>query len=321
MAKVAGTILWAPMAKLNALQSRHCSQHPLTLRDAVCLARQVCQSSPRGIGVLSLWSEYGTTLRALLPYTMLYFAVYEQLKQLARGYFYEDQDHAGEFRNRNNSALQRGHRPPTEGTPSPLGLGTYMSCVAGAVAISSTICHSASALTKQFKEFFYRRHATTPAPSSSVAGVTQPHSSTDPAAVLSKTAFSVSRVSSATGSHPTMSINNSLFAGQQAQHTSITTHASATTTTTMTASMAMTTANIMPKEATVRTAATPPSTLTSRRPVISNACDKVSTRVFQMRLPRSILRGLGPRILWTAPNVVLTTAGFEVLRNMAQAAA
>ncbi|KAF9931328.1 hypothetical protein BGZ67_005398 [Mortierella alpina] len=129
MAKVAGTILWAPMAKLNSLQSHHPSQEPLSFKNAFRLARQVCQSSPRGGGVLSLWSDYGTTLRALLPYTMLYFAVYEQLKQLARRYLYETQDPAGEFRNR-TCALQRGHRPPTEATPSPLGLGTYMSCVA-----------------------------------------------------------------------------------------------------------------------------------------------------------------------------------------------
>ncbi|KAG9322021.1 hypothetical protein KVV02_003410 [Mortierella alpina] len=84
MAKVAGTILWAPMAKLNSLQSHHPSQESLSFKNAFRLARQVCQSSPRGGGVLSLWSDYGTTLRALLPYTMLYFAVYEQLKQLAR---------------------------------------------------------------------------------------------------------------------------------------------------------------------------------------------------------------------------------------------
>ncbi|KAF9187545.1 hypothetical protein BGZ51_007391 [Haplosporangium sp. Z 767] len=33
---------------------------------------------------------------------------------------------------------------------------------------------------------------------------------------------------------------------------------------------------------------------------------------------RTIARGLGPRILWTVPGVTMTTAGFEVLRNMAQ---
>ncbi|KAG0087463.1 hypothetical protein BGZ93_007995 [Podila epicladia] len=34
-------------------------------------------------------------------------------------------------------------------------------------------------------------------------------------------------------------------------------------------------------------------------------------------LVRTIARGLGPRVMWTVPGVALTTAGFEVLRNMA----
>ncbi|KAF9303644.1 hypothetical protein BGZ74_003366 [Mortierella antarctica] len=34
-------------------------------------------------------------------------------------------------------------------------------------------------------------------------------------------------------------------------------------------------------------------------------------------LVRMIARGLGPRVMWTVPGVALTTAGFEVLRNMA----
>lgn len=311
MAKVAGTILWAPMAKLNSLQSRHSSQDPLSFKNACRLARQVCQSTPSGI--LSLWSEYGTTLRALLPYTMLYFATYEQLKQLARSYFCEKQDHAGELRNR-NSALHRGHRPLPEDTPSPLGLSTYMICVAGAVAIASTVCHTASALAGQFKELVYS-HSTPSALSSFAKGT--PHFNTSP-----NPTSPVLRVPSTPASHPTIPIGNALFARQQAQHTSLTTHTSATTPTTMTANMATTTATIMTNESTVRTATTTQSSArVSRRPLISDGCDKASSRVFQLRFPKAIFRGLGPRILWTAPNVVLTTAGFEVLRNMALAAA
>ncbi|KAG0032511.1 hypothetical protein BGZ82_006503 [Podila clonocystis] len=34
-------------------------------------------------------------------------------------------------------------------------------------------------------------------------------------------------------------------------------------------------------------------------------------------LVRTIARSLGPRVMWTVPGVALTTAGFEVLRNMA----
>ncbi|CAO3572676.1 unnamed protein product [Mortierella alpina] len=191
MAKVAGTILWAPMAKLNSLQSHHCSQDPFSFKDAVRLAKQVCRSSTSGGGVLSLWSEYTATLRALLPYTMLYFAVYEQLKQLARGYLCVKQDQAGEFRN-STSASQRGHRPPTDSTPSPLGLGTYMSCVAGAVAISSTVCHTASALTNQLKELFHS-YRTPSTPSSSAMGVMHHNTSSSPAALHSNTASPTTR--------------------------------------------------------------------------------------------------------------------------------
>ncbi|KAF9400380.1 hypothetical protein BGZ94_005485, partial [Podila epigama] len=39
----------------------------------------------------------------------------------------------------------------------------------------------------------------------------------------------------------------------------------------------------------------------------------------QPGLIRTIARGLGPRIMWTVPGVALTTAGFEVLRNMGSA--
>ncbi|KAK3823642.1 MAG: mitochondrial carrier domain-containing protein [Linnemannia gamsii] len=147
MAKVAGTILWAPMAKLTEMQrnSRHGHGGQLSLQEALLLIRKTVAAEGSGSGVWSLWSGYRTTLTSLLPYTMLYFATYEKLKQFARKviiYREEQQQH----RASNNSTATGGGVIDYRTDRRPLDLATYMVCVAGAVAISATVCHTVDAL-------------------------------------------------------------------------------------------------------------------------------------------------------------------------------
>ncbi|KAG0376449.1 hypothetical protein BGX24_007734 [Mortierella sp. AD032] len=78
MAKMAGTTLWAPMNRIQSMAAH--PGMPMTLKEAFRLTKQVCRSE----GLSGLWSGYGTTLSSLLPYTILYFASYEQFKQMAR---------------------------------------------------------------------------------------------------------------------------------------------------------------------------------------------------------------------------------------------
>ncbi|KAI8597712.1 mitochondrial carrier domain-containing protein, partial [Dissophora ornata] len=81
IAKAAGTVIWAPMNRIQSLASNSATGHaPLSLSEAYRLAKQVCQLE----GVPGLWSGYNKSLSTLLPYTMIYFAAYEQFKMLAR---------------------------------------------------------------------------------------------------------------------------------------------------------------------------------------------------------------------------------------------
>ncbi|KAG0087302.1 hypothetical protein BGZ93_005134 [Podila epicladia] len=284
MAKVAGTVLWAPQ---QLLQGMHKGQGQLSIRDAVLLAKKVCREQ----GVKALWTGYQRSLIVLLPYTAVYFATYEKLKHLARRHLLEEEvrfdpidgkrdqedllhptalrgfgskinegTSAGRvsvFQNSREYSLQL-----METTPTPLNLGTYMICVAGAVAISATeLCGAAekfdspgiyrsdiSIITNTGNNPYYPIHV-------GADNADYYHGGSDPSRLNSSTAPSMKQQQIAT------------------------------------------------------TTLSPASFGTAKN------TKRVARN--QGGFLRSLTRGLGPRIMWTAPGVTLTTAGFEVFRNMA----
>ncbi|KAF9902413.1 hypothetical protein EC991_004960 [Linnemannia zychae] len=143
MAKMAGTTLWAPMNRIQSMAAHPAM--PLTLKEAYRLGKQVCRSE----GFSGLWSGYGATLSSLLPYTMLYFASYEQFKQMARWMVVEkakDQDGSWSYLDALQdywSVLGDPDRVPVKADLAP---GTFMMCITGAVVLSSFVCQTASAV-------------------------------------------------------------------------------------------------------------------------------------------------------------------------------
>lgn len=140
LAKAAGNLIWAPMNKLQSMATHPTlGPLPLTLQDAYRLGRQICSND----GISGLWSGYTKSFTSLLPYTMLYFATYEQCKHAARWLLSEtaQRTDGGGF-NDWYQLFSRDSAPPDPNSRS-LTPGTYMVCVASAVAISSTICQTA----------------------------------------------------------------------------------------------------------------------------------------------------------------------------------
>lgn len=279
MAKIAGTVLWAPQ---QLLQGMHKGQGQLSIRDAALLAKNLCKEQ----GATALWTGYQRSLMVLLPYTAVYFAVYEKLKQLARQHLFDAMDgkadpeevlyptalqgFTGDTSARQGSVLQ-----PTETTPTPLNLGTYMICVAGAVAVSATICHTASTI----RGHVMQQKSSAPTASSPV-----------PATAHTSRLMLAQTISTSTAATPIH------LASTHRQHQA---HLTTSTTTSV-------------KEATTLR-------LQMKQEQIASLDTASSKRVAKLQrgFLRSLTRGLGPRIMWTAPGVTLTTAGFEVFRNMA----
>ncbi|KAF9206736.1 hypothetical protein BGZ59_011531 [Podila verticillata] len=143
IARAAGSIVWAPMGKLQSLAAHpSLGQAQLGLRDAFRLTKQICNSE----GIAGMWSGYTKTVATLLPYTMLYFATYEHFKQFARkivasGSENDDQTSFPE----KLEHLMTMFTSSNYGSHSSveLSLQTYMVCITSAVATSSTICQSA----------------------------------------------------------------------------------------------------------------------------------------------------------------------------------
>ncbi|KAG0212207.1 hypothetical protein BGX33_003792 [Mortierella sp. NVP41] len=143
MAKMAGTTLWAPMNRIQSMAGH--PGMPLTLKEAYRLAKQVCRSE----GLAGLWSGYRTSLSTLLPYTMLYFASYEQFKQMARWMVAEkakdsdgNRSYLDAFQKYWSVLGQPGRVPVT----SDLSPGTFMMCITGAIVLSSFVCQTATAI-------------------------------------------------------------------------------------------------------------------------------------------------------------------------------
>ncbi|KAG0277931.1 hypothetical protein BGZ96_002649 [Linnemannia gamsii] len=302
MAKVAGTILWAPQVKLVGMQGSHHGQ--LSLREAFQLVKKVV-AKEKG-GVWSLWSGYGTTLTSLLPYTMLYFAVYEKLKQFARLAIIsrEEQqllENEPSARTLTGSGAGSGAGEIDFWTdPRPLDLGTYMVCVTGAVAISATVCHTAGALRIHILDRW-------------TSAITSSSFSNTLSAAKSATASPLPQLSSASSVLRTPT--GSMMAAK------VLAPALAVTTNTTTASPQHyhNHHHSVAQQANMTTTTTTPA-LSPRRPLSLSENGSQLQRRKQSSgggLWRRIGRGLGPRVMWTAPGVTLTTAGFEVLRNLA----
>ncbi|KAG0288524.1 hypothetical protein BGZ96_007729 [Linnemannia gamsii] len=152
MAKMAGTTLWAPMNRIQSMAAHPAM--PMTLKEAFRLGKQVCRSE----GLAGLWSGYGTTLSSLLPYTMLYFASYEQLKQMARWMVVEkakDQDGSWSHLDAIQEYWSVLGQPAYVPVKADLSPGTFMMCITGAVVFSSFVCQTASAI----RTLTWDRHA------------------------------------------------------------------------------------------------------------------------------------------------------------------
>ncbi|KAG0345102.1 hypothetical protein BG004_003966, partial [Podila humilis] len=155
MAKVAGSLIWAPMNKLQSLAVHpSLGQAQLSLKEAFSLTKQICDTE----GMAGMWSGYSKSLSTLLPYTMLYFATYEHFKQVARkvvaisktankqGNSMTSAEQIQEFL----SLLGRGNYE--QHSSVELSLQTYMACVASAVIVSSTVCQTAIVLRDRLQE-------------------------------------------------------------------------------------------------------------------------------------------------------------------------
>ncbi|KAF9993324.1 hypothetical protein BGZ80_001188 [Entomortierella chlamydospora] len=154
IAKATGTTIWAPMQKIQSLATHPVlGQVPLTLKEACRIGKNICQTE--GFG--GLWSGYSKSLSALLPYTMIYFATYEQLKQIARWMvYYKDNEMGFQHGATGDDFWDRwvalreywsiSEQQSQDITKTRLTLDTYMMCVASAVIISSTVCQAASTI-------------------------------------------------------------------------------------------------------------------------------------------------------------------------------
>ncbi|KAF9347766.1 hypothetical protein BGX26_000778 [Mortierella sp. AD094] len=175
IAKAAGTIIWAPMQKIQSLATHPVlGQVPLTLKEACRIGKNICQAE--GFG--GLWSGYSKSLSTLLPYTMIYFATYEQLKQIAR-WMVSDKDNgmgfqygaAGDDLWDRWTALREywsvSEQQSQMIAKTRLTLDTYMMCVASAVVVSSAVCQTASAIRATVWDHIESSQPTTPSDHSS----------------------------------------------------------------------------------------------------------------------------------------------------------
>lgn len=401
MAKIAGTALWAPMNRIQSMAAHPAM--PLTLKEALRIGKQVCRSE----GLSGLWSGYGTTLSSLLPYTMLYFASYEQFKQMARWMVVEKakyQDGTWSYLDAFQeywSVLGQPGRVPVQADLSP---GTFMMCITGAVILSSSVCQTATAI----RNMTWDRSSVATLETERVSSLRRPRSlpsllqsfqiqpSSLPLSPHSPSRFMPPSALSMAGAagfkyHPvvpsqfkilmssTTTVASQALAGlpwQQSQHATLTTTSlhpfrSSITHQHHLSSMPLK-GHVHPVSALsfmpASSFAVPSSTYTT--PISNNSNtgalsasykpghmmtmmttplqqanlsmpgfnDNESTRKISSTtsalvprtnssssisngttpgLLRTITRGLGPRIMWTIPGVTLTTAGFEVLRNLA----
>ncbi|CAO3573174.1 unnamed protein product [Mortierella alpina] len=324
MAKAAGTLVWAPMNRIQSVATHSAmGPSPLTLKDAYRVARQICRSE----GASGLWTGYSKSLSTLLPYTMIYFATYEQLKQMARA---------------NLPAMG------SDGSQAELDLTTYMMCVATAVTTSAAVCETAAALNSTIwgrlasMRSLQQATAQKPTllltvleslraqPSMNLSPLPSPLSRS-PVSLSSPARYPSSLTVASTGianfkchslmppQFKTLMSGASTMAHQAATGLSWQQSQLATLTTTsrlqFRSNLNYQCVSNPPVKGLVHPGSVPawqPYTLSAQQTSVSS-----SSSVQTKGVIRTIVRGLGPRVLWTVPGVTLTTAGFETLRNMA----
>ncbi|KAF9945194.1 hypothetical protein BGZ70_003992 [Mortierella alpina] len=291
MAKAAGTLVWAPMNRIQSVATHSATGlSPLTFKDAYRVARQICRSE----GASGLWTGYSKSLSTLLPYTMIYFATYEQLKQMARA---------------NLPAVG------VEGSQAELDLTTYMMCVATAVTTSSALCETAAALNSTV----WGRLA-------SMRSIQQA-TAQKPTLLLTVLESLRAQPSMHLSPLPSLSSWSPVPLPSQARYPSSFTMAStgianfnqlATLTTTSRLQFRSNLNYQCVSNPPVKGLVHPGSVPAWHHYTLSAQQTSVSSSSVQTKgVIRTIIRGLGPRVLWTVPGVTLTTAGFETLRNMA----
>ncbi|KAF9978156.1 hypothetical protein BGZ73_003537 [Actinomortierella ambigua] len=202
LAKSSGNLIWSPMIRIQAIHQllTGCpSQAPISVQHALQAARHILETE----GLPGLWSGYLKNVGSLLPYTMIYFATYEQLKHAARWihsfdiqrsleqlvhHFNGNADQVVASIVRSIASFFRGPGHTSQNkdvefwdswwkelkdskgmVSSPMPLPAYMACVSGSVALSATVCHLSTGVMKIFQE---RRLA------SITAKTTLPHSNT-----------------------------------------------------------------------------------------------------------------------------------------------
>ncbi|KAF9958834.1 hypothetical protein BGZ72_010816 [Mortierella alpina] len=330
IAKAVGTLVWAPMNRIQSVATHSATgPTPLTLQDAYRVARQICRSE----GASGLWTGYTKSLSTLLPYTMIYFATYEQLKQMARA---------------NLPSVG------TDGSKAELDLTTYMMCVATAVTTSSALCETAAALNSSVLGRLASLRSSQPTTAQKPTqlftfleslraqpSANLPLSSLSPRSLLSlqpPARYPSSLTVASTGianfkchslmppQFKTLMSGASTMAHQAATGLSWQQSQLATLTTTsrlqFRSNLNYQCVSNPPVKGLVHPGSVPawqPYTLSAQpNPVPTMAVGaQTSASVTSKGVLRTIARGLGPRVLWTVPGVTLTTAGFETLRNMA----
>ncbi|KAF9126615.1 hypothetical protein BGW39_006485 [Mortierella sp. 14UC] len=173
MAKMAGTTLWAPMNRIQSMAAHPAM--PLTIKEAYRLGKQVCRSE----GLLGLWSGYGTTLSSLLPYTMLYFASYEQFKQMARWMVVEkakNQDGSWSYLDTLQDYWSVLGDPDRVHVKADLAPETFMMCITGAITLSSFVCQTASAVRSVTWDRFTQPDAASILDTERASSLRRPHS-------------------------------------------------------------------------------------------------------------------------------------------------
>ncbi|KAF9166871.1 hypothetical protein DFQ26_006539 [Actinomortierella ambigua] len=194
LAKSSGNLVWSPMIRIQSIHQSLTgspSQAPISIQNAVHAIRHILTTE----GLPGLWSGYLKNVGSLLPYTMIYFATYEQFKQVARWVHSLDIQGSVEqlLRHFNGSPDQLvtsiissiasffrgpGHTSRNKDVefwegwwedlknsrslmPSPMPLPAYMACVSGSVALSATVCHLSTGIVKIHQERRLARAAAT----------------------------------------------------------------------------------------------------------------------------------------------------------------
>lgn len=330
VAKAAGSLIWTPMNRLQSV-----GQAPMTLKEACKVANRICRTE----GIFGLWSGYLKTYSTLLPYTMIYFATYEQLKLLAR---WMVSPKAGQHERGNDdwntwTALQEycsdWKQQSQAAKSTALTLDMYMMCVASSVVVSSAICQTASTMRSTAWEWYQPKSSKAGSSYASslpnlVAAIRrQPPVPTNMVVASSGTRFQpVFPAQFKTLMSSSFTIANQTLTclpWQQSQHAIGRIHTGSSFSWQPMALHQSSLPSTINQHYQAGQSYKPGHFMsTIMTPVTSTSLNdnerrNVATNSGRTGLLRTIARGLGSRILWTVPGVTLTTAGFEFLRNTA----